>query len=214
MIPAAQHKASGSQGPGLWEPAWSAGRFPSGAAGAPAALLHQVGRLDAELLAHGQRVASLCQRLGVRLGLGVADLADLRLAAELHDIGKLDLPTTAHHRAGPLRASERAVVRAHAVLGERRVRATLQVSPAVLGAIRHHHEHWNGEGYPDGLRGRQIPLLARIVAVCDVYDALRSARSYKPAWTRQETCAELRRCAGRQFEAGLVHALLSMLDEG
>ncbi|MFC4639483.1 HD-GYP domain-containing protein [Deinococcus hohokamensis] len=221
MTPAAQRNALAPASPTQWGTAdvtW-AGRAPQPGPVPPALpgawpLLASLAHLDPELRAHTLRVASLSHKLGVRLGLRAEQLTHLAWAAQLHDIGKLDLPQGLQHKAGELLPAERTAVRAHAVLGEARVRVSLNVSSEVLSAIRHHHEHWNGLGYPDGLRGTEIPLLARILTVCDVYDALLSPRSYKPAWTPQEARTELRRCAGQQFDPGLVPVLLSVLDEG
>ncbi|MFC4638361.1 HD-GYP domain-containing protein [Deinococcus hohokamensis] len=176
------------------------------------ALLRWLGDVDPDLLGHSRRVSALCDQLGRAIGLGSADLRALAVAAPLHDIGKLALPSALLNKPGPLTATECAALRAHPGLGEQWVRRRSAASPAVLGAIRHHHEHWNGRGYPDGLQGQQIPLLARLLTVCDVYDALRSPRGYKPAWTPAAARAELERCAGHHLDPGLVAAFLPLLE--
>ena len=130
----------------------------------------------------------------------------------LHDIGKGELPPCVLLKAGPLELAELALVQTHAVRGEVALRRLGTLPDAVLGIIRHHHERWDGGGYPDGLRGPAIPFLARLLSVADVYDALVSERPYKSAWTRGAALAELRRGAGRQFDPVLVARFCKLME--
>lgn len=116
-------------------------------------------------------------------------------------------------KPSPLTEDERAVMRSHILEGEHFAATLGFVPPEVLQLIRFHHERWDGGGYAGGLRGEAIPLLARLFSVVDVYDALRSARPYKVAWTPEEVVAYLREEAGHQFDPSVVAAFLQMLEE-
>jgi putative two-component system response regulator len=147
---------------------------------------------------HCQRLSSYGVAVGRRLGLSDAELLALHRGGYLHDIGKVAIPDSILLKSGPLTREEQLLMREHPVVGDRlcgRLRVLSQVRPIV----RHHHERWDGSGYPDGLRGDAIPLLAQVVAVVDVYDALTTHRSYKPAWPVERALAELR----RQSQCGL-----------
>lgn len=169
---------------------------------------------DRETYGHTERVAGWAQRLGERMKLSPAQLGDLGLGAALHDLGKVAVPDSILLKAGALDAAERHEMQRHTTEGERLVRSLEFVSPGALALIRHHHERWDGQGYPDGLRGEAIPLLARLFTVIDVADALLSERPYKRAWTLAETVAELRAQAGRQLDPQLVPLVVDLLHEG
>src|SRR6185437_4040776 len=128
--------------------------------------------------------------LGRTMGLPEVDIIALRRAGVLHDIGKIAVPDAILRKPGPLNAEETAILRRHPITGEQ-ICAPLLTLYRVLPIIRHHHEHWNGMGYPDGLTGEDIPLLARILQVADAYDALTTSRPYKPAWTHQQAASVL-----------------------
>jgi HD-GYP domain-containing protein (c-di-GMP phosphodiesterase class II) len=128
------------------------------------------------------------------------------MAGLLHDVGKIGVPDDILRKSGPLDPDERATVRAHPELGERILTSTAMDS--VLPWIRHHHERWDGEGYPDGLRAVAIPLEARILTVCDAWDAMTSDRPYRAALTRQEAAAELVANMGTQFDPAVVEVFL------
>jgi HD-GYP domain-containing protein (c-di-GMP phosphodiesterase class II) len=130
----------------------------------------------------------------------------------LHDIGKLALPDRILDKPGPLDAAERAVVQEHSAIGERILRAVPGLA-SVADAVRASHERFDGDGYPDGLAGEDIPLGARIVAVCDAFDAMLSHRPWRPAMTTDAALAELRRGAGSQFDAAVVDAFDAVIDE-
>ncbi len=161
--------------------------------------------------AHAWRIARLAGRVGLRLGLPRRDLWSLFCGALLHDSGKLFVPGRILNKPGRLDEAEWLVVRRHPGLGARLVRFLPGCPAAVVKTVLHHHERWDGQGYPHGLRGHEIPLAAQIVAVCDVYDALCSQRPYKRAWTQAEALRELQAQAGQQFGAAVVLAFLAEL---
>lgn len=140
---------------------------------------------------HCARIAHVARAIGQRLTLSAPDLHALELAGVLHDLGKVGVPDAILLKRGPLNESEWALVRRHPLIGEEICRP-MKTLARVLPIIRHHHERWDGSGYPDGLRGTAIPLTARILTVADVFDAMRTVRPYKPAWSVEETFARLR----------------------
>ncbi|WP_188905144.1 HD domain-containing phosphohydrolase [Deinococcus aerophilus] len=168
------------------------------------AALRSIGRMlegrDGETSGHTDRVTTLSLRLGRALGLGDEALQNLRWGAYLHDIGKVTLGDDILRKPGPLTPEERRAMQKHVVVGDHMLRDEVFVPREVRAVVRSHHERWDGRGYPDGLRGETIPMLARIFSVVDVYDALVSKRPYKPAWTHAQAMEELRRGAGSQFD--------------
>jgi HD-GYP domain-containing protein (c-di-GMP phosphodiesterase class II) len=148
--------------------------------------------------------------MGERMGLANEDQAQLRQAAELHDVGKLAIPEELLHKPGPLDAEEWAFVRRHPLIGERIIGAApaLAAAAKLVGAT---HERPDGSGYPNGLAGDQIPLGARIIAVCDAFTAMTFPRSYAPQLTVPQAIDELRRCAGSQFDPRVVDALSNLV---
>jgi len=163
---------------------------------------------DLETSGHTQRVVDLSMHLARALGLSSAKTTALRHGAYLHDIGKLTIPDAVLLKPGPLDSGEGALMQTHASAGHEMALRMPALAPGALLVIRHHHERWDGTGYPDGLRGEAIPLLARIFAVCDVYDALTSRRPYKPAWTAPQALAELSAQRGKQFDPVIVNAFI------
>lgn len=155
---------------------------------------------------HCERLAGYAVDLGRHLGMGEEDLLTLRRGGFLHDIGKITVPDEILKKGTNLTPKEWEVMRQHPVSGENICRP-LKSLRAVLPIIRHHHEHWNGSGYPDSLSGEEIPLLARILQVVDVYDALRTARPYKPALAHEEAARLMR----NEAKAGLWD--LTSVDE-
>lgn len=144
------------------------------------ALAQAVEHRDPNTGQHCQRLAVASVMLGEALGLPNADLTSLFRGGYLHDIGKVAIPDSILFKNGSLTADEWAIMRSHPVRGEEICRTMKSLWP-VLPIIRNHHEHWDGTGYPDGLMGEEIPLLARILQVADIYDALTTERPYKPA---------------------------------
>jgi two-component system cell cycle response regulator len=167
---------------------------------------------EPELGEHLQGVASLCVEVGRRLALTSEELDVLGRAAELHDIGKMAIPDEILHKPGPLTDEEWALLRTHTLVGERILEAAPAMSP-VAKLVRWTHERWDGQGYPDGLVGEEIPLGARIIFVCDAFDAMTSNRSYRPPVSLEEAAHELRRHAGAQFDPMVVEMLCEMLAE-
>ncbi len=167
---------------------------------------------DFETRGHTERVVALSQRFAQRLGLPPELIEAIREGAYLHDIGKLSVPDQVLLKAGALTPRERAIVQTHAEIGfelSRRIPVTQEA--ALL--IRHHHERWDGAGYPLGLAGEGIPLLARMFALVDVYDALISTRTYKRAWSAARAVEEIARGAGTQFDPALTRVFLDLLAQ-
>jgi two-component system cell cycle response regulator len=162
---------------------------------------------DPELDAHVQEVADLSLSLGRRLGFSTEDLTNLVAAAELHDIGKAAIPDAILDKPAPLDGEEWAFIERHTIIGERILASAPSLRP-IAAIIRATHERYDGHGYPDGLSGEQIPLAARIIAICDAYEAMTSNRSYRDAMTEQQAIAELRRCAGSQFDPEITRLFL------
>src|SRR6476659_10187319 len=175
-------------------------------------LLRTLAEREPELRAHVADVSSLAVRVGERLGLSLEELEELRLTAELHDVGKLAIPDVVLQKAGSLDATEWGFIHSHTLIGQRILSSAPALRP--VGAIvRSTHENWDGTGYPDGLAGESIPLAARIIAACDAYSAMTSDRPYRSARTPEEAVAELRRCADRQFDRTVVQLLCAVLAD-
>jgi putative two-component system response regulator len=166
---------------------------------------------DDETYQHTERVGHVASRLALELGLPAGQVTLLRHAAPLHDVGKLAIPDCILLKPGRLTAEEFDVMKTHAELGARLLSSgssrVLQTA-AVIAAT--HHERWDGTGYPKGLAGDAIPLVGRIVAVADVFDALTHDRPYKEAWPVERACAEIERSAGGQFDPRVVAAFLGL----
>ncbi|MFI0736950.1 HD-GYP domain-containing protein [Streptomyces sp. NPDC021100] len=160
---------------------------------------------------HGERVGLLALRIGRELGMAGDRLEALRIAGTLHDLGKLGVPTRVLRKDGPLTGEERRIVRLHPEYGDELVRG-VAIPDEAREAILHHHERLDGSGYPHGLTGCRIPEAARIVAVADAFDAMTSTRTYSRARPVPAALAELRRCAGAQFDPRMVEALARALE--
>jgi diguanylate cyclase (GGDEF)-like protein len=176
------------------------------------ALIQVLAEQDGDLVRHLSRVAMLAGKTGVRLGLSADEIARIRLAAELHDIGKAAVPRMILEKPAPLDPAELAYLRQHSVIGER----ILAAAPALMNIaplVRATHERADGDGYPDGLALAQIPVGARVIAVVDAYDAMTSTRPYQAQKSDAEARAELRRASGTQFDPAVVDAFVAVLDE-
>jgi CHASE2 domain-containing sensor protein len=160
---------------------------------------------DGAIGRHLERMAFLCERLALAAGLSRREAKLLRRASALHDVGKIAIPDDVLLAAGRFGPRERRIMETHADLGARMLAgsSTSLVQMAEIIA-RTHHEHWDGTGYPDGLKGEEIPLAGRICAICDVFDALISRRRYKDSWTLDATLAEISRQSGAQFDPRLT----------
>ena len=163
-----------------------------------------------ETQTHSRRVGAHAVRLGFRLQLSEAELREIHVGAVLHDLGKLHVDTAVLHKPGKLDAVEMVEMREHAARGQDYL-AGLAFSPVVQAAARSHHERWDGMGYPDGLKGEEIPLVARIVAVVDTYDTIVGGRTYDPPRRIEIAVRELETCAGAQFDPKLAEVFLGIV---
>ncbi len=173
-------------------------------------LLQALFEREPQLHAHVREVAGLAVDIGRQLGLSADELEELRLAAELHDVGKLAVPDAVLRKPGPLTLEEWTFIEQHTVVGQR----ILAASPAlgsVAEIVRRTHERWDGNGYDAGLAGEEIPLAARIIAVCDAYTAMTSRRPYRLQVPPEAAVEELKRCAGTQFDPTIVPLLVVVL---
>ncbi|MGC7879410.1 PAS domain S-box protein [Desulforudis sp. 1031] len=162
---------------------------------------------------HAERLQALVVALGKAVGVPKNRLKDLRLLAQFHDIGKVGIPDGILFKPGPLTAEETAEIRRHSEIGYR-IAQSMPDLVLIADWILKHHEWWNGEGYPLGLKGEEIPLECRILAIADAYDAMTSDRPYRKAMSREEALAELRRMAGTQFDPQLVEKFAELLKNG
>jgi putative nucleotidyltransferase with HDIG domain len=165
---------------------------------------------DAYTAMHEQAVAELAVEIAAELGLDAAEQRAIRYAALTHDLGKLAVPNEILHKPGPLTDAEWEVMRRHTVVGAEML-ARIPFFGEVHPLVRGHHERWDGRGYPDGLAGERIPIGARILCVCDSYNAMITTRPYRRAIGPEAALAELRRCAGTQFDARVVDAIERVL---
>jgi len=161
---------------------------------------------------HSQRIRELALRLGKALGLSQRELDELSLLAEFHDIGKIAIPQNILEKPGPLDEEEWAIVKKHPEVGFRITQSIWELS-SIANYILFHHERFDGTGYPRGLQGEDIPLLSRIIAICDAYDVMVTGRPYRKARTKKEAIEELRRCSGTQFDPRIVEAFIEILEE-
>lgn len=176
-----------------------------------AALANAVEAKDLGLVNHCRWLAHHAGRVGANVGLRGEELEAVAYGALLHDVGKIGVSEDLLRKAGPLSEDEWAIMRRHPEIGERICRP-LRASRGFAPIIRHHHEKYNGTGYPDRLRGEQIPLGARIVAIADAYEAMVHGRPYQPAQAHERAADELRRLRGAQFDPGLVPVFLDELE--
>jgi len=156
---------------------------------------------------HADRVEELSADLGRTLGLTEKKISDLRLLAKFHDIGKVGIPDQILFKPGALTTEERKEMNRHSEIGYRIAKSSADLLP-IADWILKHHERWNGQGYPLGLSGETIPLECRILAIVDSYDAMTNHRPYRKAMSQTAAIAELRHCAGKQFDPQLVEKFI------
>jgi two-component system, cell cycle response regulator len=180
-------------------------RRPSAAAESQGVLLRALAERNSELGQHNDDVAQLVEAVGHELGLEQGTIVPMLRAAELHDVGKLAIPDTILNKPGPLDEQEWAFMRRHTIVGERIVASAASLRDAAP-IVRASHERWDGAGYPDGVAAEAIPLGARIIAVCDAYDAMITNRPYRTRMSEPAALRELRRCSGTQFDPRVVAA--------
>jgi putative nucleotidyltransferase with HDIG domain len=160
---------------------------------------------------HSERISQWAEAVARELGCGEGEIQDIRWGALLHDIGKIGVPDAILRKPGQLTGQEWVVMRKHPVIGEE-ILIPIGRMRGVAGLVRHHQEMWDGSGYPDGLKGEEIPLGARILAVCDAYSAITDDRPYQKARTHAEAVTELHRCAGTQFDPRVVEGFCRVME--
>jgi putative two-component system response regulator len=174
-----------------------------------ASLAQAMEKRDIGTFGHSRRVSYLARLIAAALDMGETQRADLKTAALLHDIGKIGITDFILGKEGPLSEEERAVIRSHPQKGVEILKPLKQYEH-ILPSILHHHENYDGSGYPAGISGERIPLFARIIAVADAYDAILSTRPYRSAADHERAIAELLAYAGRQFDPVIVDAFVRM----
>ncbi len=161
---------------------------------------------------HSERVAEYAAGIAVKMGFSQADVAFLRQAALLHDIGKIGIHDGLLNKNGALTPEERDLINQHPVIGEEIIKP-VALSPEMAAVIRSHHERFDGKGYPDHLQGARINILSQIICVADTYDAMTSTRAYRKARSREEALIEIRKNRGTQFDPKIVDAFLSLVTD-
>ena len=168
---------------------------------------------DTDAGAHLHSIQEFSIALARRLGFSEKDAREIAYASMMHDVGKANVPDSVLKKPGKLTAEERRIMRDHTAWGDQLLSENDDFELAQVVA-RSHHEHWDGSGYPDGLSGLDIPLVARIVAVADIYDALISKRPYKEAWTQLEAIREIERIAGSDLDPQIAGAFIALWHDG
>ena len=179
-----------------------------------AGLLETLGAMldadDSYTYGHSAQISQYAEALAEHMGLDATQRAVVSRAALVHDIGKVGVPDHILGKPGPLTADEYAIMKQHTIIGADII-GRMKGFEALIPIVRHHHERWDGRGYPDGLAGEDIPLAARIVTLADAVEAMCSDRPYRSARSFADVLAEVRRCAGRQFDPGVVDALFAIV---
>jgi len=174
------------------------------------ALIKALEEKSFETQTHTLRMQEVATKIGEQIRLPDSELARLMLVIRLHDIGKINIPEEMLRRNGPLTPDEWRIMQTHPEVGSRIARATEEFAH-VATDILSHHERWDGKGYPQGLAGKTIPLLARITTIVDAYEVMTNGRPYKEALSGAEVVAELMACSGSQFDPELVEVMLGLL---
>jgi HD-GYP domain-containing protein (c-di-GMP phosphodiesterase class II) len=193
----------------------TSGGFRSGSRNILRAMLRSIYRALEErdqTQGHGARVAALAEPVALRLGWDDERLWNLRFGAPLHDIGKVSIPWELLRKTGPLALEELDEIRRHPRAGAELV-LPIRSAHRALPYVLFHHERWDGGGYPSGLRGRSIPLEARLLAVADAFDAMTSPRPYRPALPVDHALVEVAACAGSQFDPRVAEIFLDVWSE-
>jgi two-component system cell cycle response regulator len=185
---------------------------PSGEHQSADMLLALIDERGAGLRQHAEDVARLTELTAERMGLSEDEIVRAGLAAKLHDVGKDAIPAGVVSKPGSLNPAEQESIERHTLIGERIIRAAPDMMP-VARLVRSSHERFDGTGYPDGLQGEQIPLGARVLTVCDAYDAMVTDRVYQNRVSPLDALAELRRCAGTQFDPRVVEAFCDLQSD-
>lgn len=160
---------------------------------------------------HSDRVADIAAAIAAGVGFSRREQERIHTAGHLHDIGKIGIPDNVLLKPGRLNNEEYDIIKLHPQIGYDILQKVTIFRP-IAGIVLHHHERWDGCGYPGGLQGEDIPLGARIIAIADAYDAMTSARSYRQRISSEQAIAEIKRCAGTQFDPALVKIFLTIQD--
>ncbi len=182
----------------------------SSSSGCVDGLVQMLTAYDPDTARHSKAVRRLASIIGCAARLAPHELLELEWAAALHDIGKVAVTLPILHKVGPLTTTEWALMRQHPTIGEKIVRSVPGLAAVAL-AIRHHHERWDGTGYPDRVAGEAIPLMSRLVGVVDAYETMRAGRPYRGAFSRDEAIRELTHAAGRQFDPALLELIPALV---
>lgn len=174
------------------------------------AIISALEEKDSYTHGHSIRVAEYCLILGKELGLSEVLLLELELSALLHDIGKIGIPDTVLLKPDRLTKAEFEIMKSHPVRSAK-VLEKISLLKNLIPGIRHHHERIDGMGYPDGLRGKEIPIFARIILIADTYDAMTSTRPYRLALSKETAFAELRKFSGSQFDSEFVEKFIDAI---
>ena len=176
-----------------------------------AALVAASAEQDKLAQGHSDRVTKYCVAIGQRLGLDVVTMRDLRYAAALHDVGKIAISPGILNKLGKLTDEECEIMRMHSLIAVR-ILQKVQGLKGALPMIRHHHERWDGTGYPDGLAAENIPIGARVICVAETYDILTSDVPWRDAVGAEPAIQEIKRCSGTQFDPKVVEAFVETLS--
>ncbi|MEA2497902.1 MAG: hypothetical protein QOH26_307, partial [Actinomycetota bacterium] len=176
------------------------------------ALANALEAKDEYTSSHTRSIVDMSISVGERLNLDVKALKQLELVALFHDIGKIGIPSSILLKPGPLTPEEREIMQTHTILGER-ILAPIERLGRVRTIVRSCHEHFDGSGYPDKKVGEGIPIEARIVLVCDAFDAMTTDRPYRSRLSNEEACGRLKESAGTQFDPRIVEEFLASLEE-
>ncbi len=188
-------------------------RASTSAHGIVRSLMAALSAKDFESERHIERVMTLAGKMGEAMRLSQREMTNLSLLAEVHDLGKLGVPDSILFKPGPLTYEEHEQMRQHVLIGSRIARSSVELG-TVADLILHHHEWWNGKGYPRGLAGREIPIECRIIAVADAYDAMTNDRPYRKKMSSQRAICEIKRFSGTQFDPQVVDVFLDVMDTG
>ncbi len=161
---------------------------------------------------HSERVSAIAVKIATYLGLDDAVIRDIRIAGLMHDIGKIGISENVLNKTGKLTREEYAEIKKHPEIGYRILSTSSEFSD-IADCIYEHHEHWDGTGYPAGLKKEEIGLQARIIAIADAYDAMTSMRTYRETKTREQAYQEIARCAGTQFDPEIAKSFLAHFSE-
>ena len=176
-------------------------------------LIAAINKRDLYTEGHCKRVTVMSAKLGERLGISDYERDVLRVVGPIHDLGKIGIPDAILLKPAKLTNEEYDIMKGHSVYGEE-IMNRFEILSNEAKIIRHHHERFDGKGYPDSLEGADIPLCSRIIGVCDTYDAMATDRPYKKAATRDEIMAEIARCRGSQFDPAIADAFIELMQEG